>query len=128
MIDENLGIIDFKSELNVRNFNVDKKISTLSNEFNWSSNSWISKYGFENELLGLIKNVNYEAENVTTHKTSRQISEFYGALGFKSELGIFKYSKNNTLNTIKPKLLLKLSPNDSRDMSNKSTELSFKFI
>ena len=125
LIDENLGIIDFKSELNVRNFNVDKKISTLSNEFNWSSNSWISKYGFENEFLGLIKNVNYDAENVTTHKTSRKISEFYGALGFKSELGFFKYSKNNTLNTIKPKLLLKLSPNDSRDMSDNSTELSF---
>ena len=31
-----------------QNFNVDEKISTLSNEFNWSSNSWISKYGFEN--------------------------------------------------------------------------------
>ena len=26
LIDENLGIIDFKSELNVRNFNVDKKL------------------------------------------------------------------------------------------------------
>ena len=125
LIDENLGIIDFKSELNVRNFNVDNKISTLSNEFSWSSNSWVSKYGFENELLGLIKNVNYDAENVTTHKTSRKISEFYGALGFKSELGFFKYSKDNTLNTIKPKLLLKLSPNDSRDISDLSTELSF---
>ncbi len=124
-IDENLGIVDFKSALSVKNFDVDNKISTLSNEFNWSSKSWINKYGFENELLGLLKNVNYDAENMTTHKTSRKISEFYGALGFKSELGFFKYTKNNTLNTIKPKLLLKLSPNDSRDLSDKSTELSF---
>ncbi len=125
LIDDNLGIVDFKTALVVQNFNVDEKISTLSNEFNWSSNSWISKYGFENEFLGLIKNVNYDADNVTTHKIGRKISEFYGALGFKSELGFFKYTQNNTLNTIKPKLLFKLSPNDSRDISDRSLELSY---
>ncbi len=124
-IDDNLGIVDFKSELDVKNFKVDKKIKTLSNEFNWSSNPWVSKYGFQNEFIGLLKNINYDAENLSRYKQGRRVSEFYGALGFKSELGFFKYTNNNTLNTIKPKLLLKLSPNDSRDISTKETSLSF---
>ena len=59
---ESLGIIDLKSELLVRNFEVDKQLDIISNEFNWVSNSWVNKFGFENEFLGLFKNVNYKAK------------------------------------------------------------------
>ena len=55
-------------------------------------------------------------------KTS--VSEFYGALGFKSELGLFKFKDNNKLNIFKPKLLVKISPNDSRNIS-RSINLSY---
>ncbi len=120
-----LGIVDLKSELLVKNYDVDKQIDVVSNEFNWVSNSWVNKFGFENEFLGLIKNVNYKAKNAKNYKTEDSVSEFYGALGFKSELGLFKFKDNNKLNIFKPKLLVKISPNDSRNISSESTMLNY---
>ena len=117
--------MDLKSELLVKNYDVDKQIEVVSNEFNWVSNSWVNKYGFENEFLGLFKNVNYRAKNAENYKTEDSVSEFYGALGFKSELGLFKFKDNNKLNIFKPKLLVKISPNDSRNISSESSTLSY---
>ena len=125
LMSENLGIVDLKSEILVKNFDVDKQTDVISNEFNWVSNSWINKFGFENEFLGLFKNVNYQAKNVNNYKTENSVSEFYGALGFKSELGLFKFRENNKLNVFKPKLLIKISPNDSRNISQDSKTLSY---
>ena len=125
LMSENLGIVDLKSELLVKNYEVDKQIDVISNEFNWVSNSWVNKFGFENEFLGLFKNVNYKAKNAEDYKTNNSVSEFYGALGFKSELGLFKYKNNNQLNIFKPKFLIKISPNDSRNISKDSSILSY---
>ena len=122
---DDLGIVDFKSELMVKNHDVDSQISIISNQFNWVSNSWINNFGFENEFLGLFKNVNYEAKKVNKYKTDNSVSEFYGALGFKSELGLFKFKENNSLSIFKPKMLLKISPNDSRNISSNTTTLSY---
>ena len=122
---DTLGIVDLKSELLVKNYDVNKQIDVVSNEFNWISNSWVNKFGFENEFLGLLKNVNYQAKNAEDYKTNNSVSEFYGALGFKSELGLFKFRDNNKLNVFKPKLLVKISPNDSRNISKNSTILSY---
>ena len=52
---DSLGIVDLKSELLVKNYDVDKQIDVVSNEFNWASNSWVNKFGFENEFLDLLK-------------------------------------------------------------------------
>mgnify|MGYP001216585356 FL=1 len=128
LMSDSVGIIDLKSELLVKNYDVDKQIDVVSNEFNWVSNSWVNKLGFENEFLGLIKNVNYQAKNADNYKTENSVSEFYGALGFKSELGLFKYKDNNKLNVFKPKLLVKISPNDSRNMSKDSSTLNYSSL
>ena len=122
---DSLGILDLKSELLIKNYDVDKQIDVVSNEFNWASNSWVNKFGFENEFLGLIKNVNYKAKNAKNYKTEDSVSEFYGALGFKSELSLFKIKNNNKLNIFKPKMLVKISPNDSRNISSESTMLNY---
>ena len=121
---EEAGILDFKSELMIRNYDVNVQTDVISNQINWVSNSWINNFGFENEFLGMLKNTNYNAKNANRFKTERNVSEFYGALGFRSELGLYKYSNNNQINIFKPKLLLKLSPNDSRDISENPTNLS----
>ena len=122
---ESLGIVDLKSELLVKIMMLINKLDVISNEFNWVSNSWVNKFGFENEFLGLFKNVNYKAKNAENYKTESSTSEFYGALGFKSELGLFKFRENNKLNIFKPKLLVKISPNDSRNISKNSTILNY---
>ena len=41
-MDDELGIVDLKSELLVKNYDVDSQIDVVSNEFNWVSNSWMS--------------------------------------------------------------------------------------
>ena len=66
---DNFGIVDFKSELMVKNFECRQQIDIISNEFNWVSNAWVNKFGFENEFLGLIKNINYKAKNAENYKT-----------------------------------------------------------
>ena len=40
---DNFGIVDLKSELLIKNYDVDKQIDVVSNEFNWVSNSWVNK-------------------------------------------------------------------------------------
>ncbi len=125
LISENLGIVDFKSQIIVRNYDVDKQTDVLSNELNWISNSWVNKFGIENEFLGLIKNINYNAKNVENYKTEDSVNELYGALGFKSELGLFKSKSNDYLNVFKPKMLVKISPTHSRNISENSTSLSY---
>ena len=124
-ISDNYGIVDFKSELMVKNYEVDSQINVVSNEFNWVSNSWINKYGFENEFLGLFKNVNYEAKKQENYKTESSVSEFYGALGFKTELGLLKIKDDKSLRVFKPKMLVKISPKDSRNISSNNTTLNY---
>ena len=59
-MNDDFGIVDFKSALIVENSNVDQQVDVISNEFNWVSNSSVNNFGFENEFLGLFKNVNYK--------------------------------------------------------------------
>ena len=126
---EKMGIIDLKSELMVRNYEVDKQIDVLTNDFKWVSNSWVNKFGFENEFLGLFKNINYNAKNEDFYKSEKNVSEFYGALGLKSELGLFKVNEDKkTINIFKPKALIKISPSHSRNISSHSTRLSYSNI
>ena len=72
---ESLGIVDLKSELLIRNYEVDKQLDIISNEFNWVSNSWVNKFGFET-VVGLFKNVNYQAKNTNDFKTDDTVSNF----------------------------------------------------
>ena len=121
---DDFGIVDFKSELIVENSNVNQQVDVISNEFNWISNSSVNNFGLENEFLGLFKNVNYKANNAEYYKTDNTVSEFYGALGFKSELGLFKFN-DDKLNILKPKILFKISPDDSRNIHENPTTLNF---
>ena len=54
LMSESLGIVDLKSDLLVRNYDVDKQLDIISNEFKWVSNSWVNKFGFENEICWII--------------------------------------------------------------------------
>ena len=77
------------------------------------------------KFVGLFKNVNYQAKNTNDFKTDDSVNEFYGALGLKSELGLFKFRDNNNLNVFQTKTLFKISPNHSRNISNNSTTLNY---
>ena len=84
------GSLELISNLRVRNYDVNKQTEFLINDFNWKSNKWIDKFGFENKLLSSLKTVNYNAENTPEYKTDNSVAELAGSVGFFSELDLEK--------------------------------------
>ena len=118
---EKYGFVDLTSNLKVRNYQVDKKTNFLVNSFNWKSNKWINKLGFENHFEGLLKNVNYESTNTEVFKDNQNNVEAKPALGYFAKLGLYKNDiANNTINVLTPKFLLRYAPNNMRKVKTGS--------
>ena len=64
----NLGVLDFQSNLKVRNYDTNKYTNFFVNDFDWVSKDLNSKSGFKNNILGTLKNINYETKNVDLYK------------------------------------------------------------
>jgi len=118
---EKYGLVDFTSNLKVKNYQVDKQTNFLVNSFNWKSNKWINKLGFENHFKGLLKNVNYESTNTEVFKDNQNNVEAKPALGYFAKLGLYKNDiANNTINVLTPKFLLRYAPNNMRKVKTGS--------
>ncbi len=117
LYDEKFGLFDLSSDLQVRNFRVDKQTEFFINDLNWRSNKWVTKTGFENQLLGKLKSVNYQANNTGLYKTDGTTSEISGVLGYLSALKLFKKDvANNRTHFLTPKFLLRYAPGHMRDL------------
>jgi LPS-assembly protein len=111
------GFLDLASKIRVRNYDVNKQTEFLVNDFNWKSNRWISDSGFENQLLGIVKTVNYNAKNTDKYKTDETNSELSGVVGYLSKLNLNKKmveQKNNYFLT--PKILFRYAPGHMRNI------------
>ena len=111
------GFLDLASKIRIRNYDVNKKTEFLVNDFNWKSNRWINNSGFENQLLGIVKTVNYNANNADKYKTDETNSELSGVIGYLSKLNLNKKNieqKNNYFLT--PKILLRYAPGHMRNI------------
>ena len=73
--DENYGILDFSSNLRVRNYDVNKQTEFFVNDINWKSNKWVTANGLTNQFEGKLKTVNYNAANASEYKTDDTSSE-----------------------------------------------------
>ena len=62
--------------------------------------------------MGKIRNVNYEAQNISDYKTN-STHEVYGALGYLAEIDLFK-RKSSTDHFLTPKMLLRYAPDHMR--------------
>ena len=91
--DENIGNIDFTSNLRIRNYDTDKQLEQFVNDVNWKSNKWIDKFGFNNQLQGLVKTVNYESRNDDLYKSTDANAELNGVAGYLSKMELFKILK-----------------------------------
>ena len=117
VIDKNLlsnkkiGSIDLQTNLKVRNYDTNKLENFLVNDLNWSYRDINFKSGVKSKILGNVKNVNYETKNVELFK-DETTNELFGALGYLSEVSFQKVEKN-TRKLLKPKLLLRYSPNNN---------------
>ncbi len=106
------GNLDFTSNLNIHNYDTNKFKRFLVNDLDWKfkTNNFMS--GIKGNLLGKLKNVNYETKNVSEFKNDPE-SEFFGALGYLSKIDLFK-SNNNQDYLLTPKILLRYAPGNMR--------------
>ncbi len=115
LLSEKYGVFDLSSNLRVRNYEVDKQTEFFVNDINWKSNKWINKFGLENQFKGIIKSVNYNAENTEKFKNNKNNSELFGAIGYLTKLGLYKNDLNKkNSNLLQPKLLLRYAPGHMR--------------
>ncbi len=106
------GNADFTSNLNVHNYDTNKFANFFVNDIDWSSNNFLINNFISSKILGKIRNVNYEAQNISDYKTS-STHEVFGALGYLAEIDLYK-QKSDTDHFFTPKMLLRYAPNYMR--------------
>ena len=122
---EDFGLVDYNSILRVKNYEVNKQTEFFVNDFKWRSNKWLSAFGLENQIKGLVKTVNYSSKNVDGLKDDEATSELSGVVGFISKLPLFKNNtQNNTSNLLTPNFLLRYAPAHMRKVENKKFTFS----
>jgi len=116
MSSDQYGFLDIGTSLRLRNYETNKQTNFFINTFNWKSNKWLSSVGIENYFKGLVKNVNYKAENTTEYKNSKDNSEVHSALGYFAKLPLYKedYIKKNFY-SFTPRFLLRYAPGHMRN-------------
>ena len=112
------GTLDLQSNLKIHNYDTNKLTQFLVNDFNWNFKEFNFNSGIKSKIIGHIKNINYEAKNVDRFK-DETTNELYGAFGYLTELNLQK-KQNDSIHTLKPKLLLRLSPGSMRKETNGS--------
>lgn len=109
---DKFGNLDLQTNIEVHNYETNRQTNFLVNDFEWESNDIILNSKFINKFLGKFKNINYEAKNVDIYKKDTT-SDFFGAIGFLSEIEFIK-KKQNLTHFFSPKVLLKYSPGSMR--------------
>ena len=115
LLDKNLfssnrfGTADFRSNLKVHNYETNKFTKFLTNDIDWKFRTFNPIPGLESKILGKLKNVNYEVKNVDDYKKDPN-SEFFGALGYLTELNLYKDTANRSNHLLTPKLF-RYAPN-----------------
>ncbi len=91
------------------------------NNLVYNSDPKISNLGFYNNFDFLVKNVNSDTQNSSNYKknTNNYISSLFQ---LNSNMPLIKES-NSFQNILKPKLSLKISPNNTKDISSNETRL-----
>ena len=85
-VDKNLfssnkfGKLDLQSNYQVKKYETSKFTNFFINDFDWSYKI-LNNSVFNSQLLGNVKNINYETKNIDIYKKDTT-SEIYGALGY----------------------------------------------
>ena len=113
------GILDFDTNVKISNYDVSSQTEFLVNNFNWKSPKWINKLGVENQIHGMFKNTNYNANDTEEFKNKKSNVEGAAALGFLTELPLKKFNKNKSENYfLTPKILIRYSPTHMRNVNS----------
>ena len=125
VLDKNLfssnkyGYADLQSNLIFHNYETNKFTKFLINDIDWKYKQINYLSGLKGRLLGKLKNVNYEAKNTSIYK-SDTTHEVFGAIGYLSEINLFKKINENSKSFLTPKMLLRYAPGHMREETGKT--------
>ena len=101
MSNEKFGSLDLQTNYKIHNYDTNKFNNFLVNDFKWDSLEKIFEPGLQSQLLGHIRNINYETRNEKLFKKNTT-QEVFGAIGLLSELN-FQENLNDSIYKLKPK-------------------------
>ena len=114
--------LDFSSIGNQKKFSTNIYEATQVNDLILTSSKFINKLGFNNKLKSIIKNVNSDANNSSKLKEKKQ-SELLTLISYDIDIPLIKEDGDN-LNLLIPKLSLRFSPNDSKNLKDENRLLT----
>ena len=123
ILDKNLfssnkfGNADFTSNIKVHNYDTNKFTRFFINDIDWKYKDFNFPSGLKGKFLGKLKNVNYEAKNTKEYKADTT-NELFGAVGYLTEIDLYKKTVNSTDHLLTPKFLTRYSPNHMRKETN----------
>ncbi len=109
---------DFTSSGNQKKFTTNIYEAVQINDLLLTSNSFKSEHGLNSDLKTVIKNVNSNGKNSSKFKDKTQ-SEFLSMLSYDLNIPLIK-EDNEYRNLLTPKLSLRHSPNDSKNLKDES--------
>ena len=110
------GSTDITSNLKVHNYDTNKYTKFYINDIDWKYRNISFDSGLSGKILGKLKNINYEAKNTEFKKDPT--SEVFGALGYLTQLDLFKETEENFTHLLTPKMLVRFAPNHMRKENN----------
>ena len=129
VLDKNLlssnkyGNFDLRSNLKVHNYDTNKSTKFFVNDIDWKFKDLNFSSGLNGRLMAKLKNVNYEAKNVSSYKAD-QTSEVFGALGYLLDLDLQKKTDNFANHFLTPKMFFRYSPDHMRKEENNGARLN----
>ena len=110
----------------IKNYNTNVYEKVLINDFIFNSSPLFTESGFKNNFNLILKNVNSDSTNSTKYKTSRD-HDFLSIAEYNSSYPLKKENINYN-DILKPKLSLKYSPNNSKDMRSDDRRIDINNI
>ena len=116
------GNFEIASSGSIKNYDTNVSEKTNINDLVYSSNSYISNNGLENNLNLIIKNVNSESENSSRYKDSFD-SNFSALTEFNSSFPLIK--KNGQYqNLLIPKISFRYNPSNTKNKKEEIRQLN----
>ena len=104
-------------------YETNKYEALINNDFNFDSYDFISAKGLVTDYSLLLKNYNTYSENSSNYE-SKNDHEIFGTILLKSELPL-KKDLENSKKFLKPKVQLRISPTNGKDISSNDTRINF---
>ena len=115
------GNLSLNSSGFIKNYNTNITEKIVINDFIYSSYPEFTKNGFKNNYNYIIKNVNSESKNSKTYKDELDHT-MATTIEYNSSYPLKKIV-NNYNNILKPKISLRYSPNNSKNMRNENRRI-----